>query len=145
MKVVVFGPMFMKRLNTANPTNTRTRLSLPPPGRADVYASRPSPNAMARKPTICRLTWYTRLMMSRASAKPRTRKMSTTAAPFVDAMSSAMNGVTPGIVLAAAEMPIAAMIVGVKTPTPYVAMSIRNQGTVVRTVRLRSSRLKRRA
>ena len=61
--------------------------------------------------------------------------MSSTAVPFVAAMSSAIPE------LFAPPIAMAASSVGVKMPTPYVAMSIRNQGAAVKIVRRRMSRL----
>ena len=102
----------MNVLKNAKPTMTMPRWALPPPGSPSAKPRIDSAIAITAKPVSCSGIRPTRSTSTIAIANPITRKMSSTAVPFVDAMSSARN------VVLAPLTTIAASSVGVKIPTP---------------------------
>ena len=127
--VVALGPALQKKLKRAKPKKTRARCFSAPPGRPSVMARMASAIDITVKPVTCSGIRPSRSTRNIAVMKPSGRKMSSAAVPLVAVMSSAMKLVVEP------EMKIPARSVGVKIPTPYMAMSIRNHGTAVKIVR----------
>ena len=89
------------------------------------------PTAIPLKPIACIRMRPNRGTIQIPSRKPNSKNKSIIALPFATAKLCAAN---PRVLL---EISIAPRIVGVNNPTPYVAISIRNQGIVTSAVRAR--------
>ena len=130
VNVVELGPAFISKLNRMNPAKT-SGMCKPALVRPTAATNTNMPTAMPAKPIACIRMRPNRGTDQIPSRKPNSKNKSIMALPSARAKSCAFN---PRVL---PEISMAPRIVGVNNPTPYVAISIRNQGIVTSTVRAR--------